>query len=319
MKEFHRRQSRVVGDDKPAPLRAGLLVLSIYQALVGIWALFFPRGFYDDFPLGHPLVGLLPPFNEHLVRDVGGFSLGFAFIFAASTVVMQYNVIRVAIIGYEFVAVPHFIFHACHLHGFPMVDAIIQTVGLALIAALPLALLGLTLGRNPSEAPMPARSFENANVFHRAVRMFATTKVSRVLFGRTAHHLDRIVSRLTDGKHTFAGIVGGLPVVILTTTGAKSGAPLVVALLGVPHPDGVAVVASNYGSHKHPAWYHNLKANPAATIKLDGETWRGTARQAMASERDELWAKAVAIFPGAEKYEVRAGDRHIEAFILARN
>jgi deazaflavin-dependent oxidoreductase (nitroreductase family) len=53
---------------------------------------------------------------------------------------------------------------------------------------------------------------------------------------------------------------------ILTATGAKSGKPRAVALLGIPHPDGVAVVAANYGDAKHPAWYHKLKANPAATV-----------------------------------------------------
>jgi deazaflavin-dependent oxidoreductase (nitroreductase family) len=81
----------------------------------------------------------------------------------------------------------------------------------------------------------------------------------------------------------------------------------------------VAVIASNYGSHEHPAWYYNLKANPTATVTIEGDTWRATARQATSRERDEIWAKGVAIFPGLMKEAVRAGDRHIEAFILARN
>jgi deazaflavin-dependent oxidoreductase (nitroreductase family) len=168
-------------------------------------------------------------------------------------------------------------------------------------------------------ATMPARSFEDANAFHRVVRVFATTKVGAVLFRPTAHHLDRLISRPTGGKRSFAGMMGGVPAVILTTTGAKSGAPRTVAVLGVRHPDGVAVIASNYGSHKHPAWYYNLKANPACTVERDGETWRASARHARASERDEIWANGVAIIPGLMKEEVWAGDRHIEAFILARN
>ena len=108
---------------------------------------------------------------------------------------------------------------------------------------------------------MPVRSFEDANAFHRTMRAFAAMKAGRVLFRPTAHHLDQLVSKLTGGKRTFAGIVAGLPSVILTTTGAKSGKPRTVALLGIPHPEGVAVVAANYGGAKHPAWYHNLKAN----------------------------------------------------------
>jgi deazaflavin-dependent oxidoreductase (nitroreductase family) len=124
---------------------------------------------------------------------------------------------------------------------------------------------------------MPVRSFADANVFHRAIRTMAVTKAGRLLFRPTAHRLDQLVSKLTGGKRSFAGIAGGLPAVILTTTGAKSGKPRTVALLGIPHPDGVAVVATNYGAAKHPAWYHNLKANPAATVTIEGDTWDATA------------------------------------------
>ena len=53
---------------------------------------------------------------------------------------------------------------------------------------------------------------------------------------------------------------------ILSASGAKSGKPRTVALLGIQPPDGVAVVAANYGDFKHPAWYHKLQANPAATV-----------------------------------------------------
>jgi hypothetical protein len=63
---------------------------------------------------------------------------------------------------------------------------------------------------------MPGRSFEDANAFHRVVRTLATTKVGAVLFRPTAHHLDRLISRLTGGKRTFAGMMGGVPAVILT-------------------------------------------------------------------------------------------------------
>jgi hypothetical protein len=127
-----------------------LLVLTFYQSVVGIWALFFPRSFYVDFPVpGHPLVARLPAFNEHLIRDVGEFNLAFAFILAASAIGLHYTVIRLVLIGYEFAAVPHFIYHAVHLGGFPVADAIVQTVGLGAIAVLPLALIGLTIVRSP--------------------------------------------------------------------------------------------------------------------------------------------------------------------------
>jgi deazaflavin-dependent oxidoreductase (nitroreductase family) len=64
---------------------------------------------------------------------------------------------------------------------------------------------------------------------------------------------------------------------------------------------------------KHPAWYHNLKANPDATVSMEGDSWHGTARPATPRERDEIWAKALEIYPSLRKYEARAGERHIEA------
>jgi deazaflavin-dependent oxidoreductase (nitroreductase family) len=165
---------------------------------------------------------------------------------------------------------------------------------------------------------MPARAFDDANVFHRAMRATAVTKAGRAFFRPTAHRLDQLVSKLTGGKRSFAGIAAGLPAVILTTTGAKSGEPRTVALLGIPHPDGVAVVATNFGAPKHPAWYHNLKANPVATVTVEGDTWDATAHLATPCEREEIWARGVEIFPGLTKEQAWAGDRHIEAFVLKR-
>ena len=80
----------------------------------------------------------------------------------------------------------------------------------------------------------------------------------------------------------------------------------------------MAVVASNYGAAKHPALYHNLRANPAATVTLEGDTWDAVARLATPAEREEIWAKGVEICPGLTKEQAWAGDRHIEAFVLKR-
>lgn len=166
---------------------------------------------------------------------------------------------------------------------------------------------------------MPDQSFADANAFHRMVRIFAATKVGAGLLRPTAHHLDRFITKLTKGRSSFAGIVTGVPAVILTTMGAKSGEPRTVALYGIPHPDGLGLIASNFGGEKHPAWYYNLKANPEATVSIGRDTWHGTARPATPRERDEIWAKGLEIYPGWRKYEARAGKRHIEAFVLSRN
>jgi deazaflavin-dependent oxidoreductase (nitroreductase family) len=166
---------------------------------------------------------------------------------------------------------------------------------------------------------MRVRSFDDANVLHRVMRAAAATKTGRVVFRPTAHRLDQLVSKLTGGKRSFARIAAGLPAVILTTTGAKSGKPRTVVLMGIPHPDGVAIVATNYGDAKHPGWHYNLKASPTATVTIDGHTWDATARVAKPAEREEIWAKGVEIFPGLTKERAWAGDREIEAFVLKRS
>jgi deazaflavin-dependent oxidoreductase (nitroreductase family) len=162
-------------------------------------------------------------------------------------------------------------------------------------------------------------SFGNANAFHRAMRTFAATKVGVALLRPTAHHLDRIATKLSGGRTTFAELVSGVPAVMLTTTGAKSGESRTVAVYGIPHPEGLALIASNFGGPKHPAWYYNLKAHPEAQVTIRGETWRATARLATPSEREEIWNKGLEVYPGWRKYETRAGDRRIEAFILRRS
>jgi deazaflavin-dependent oxidoreductase (nitroreductase family) len=166
---------------------------------------------------------------------------------------------------------------------------------------------------------MPDLSFDDANAFHRMMRTFAATKVGSAILRPTADRLDRVITKVTGGRSSFLAIVTGVPAVMLTTTGAKSGEPRTVAVLGIPHPDGLGLIASNFGGVRHPAWYYNLKANPEATVAIGRDTWQVTARLATPRERDEIWAKGVKIYPGWRKYEARAGGRHIEAFVLSRN
>ena len=115
------------------PVRAGLGILAALQALVGVWALLAPAGFYSSFPLpGHPWVSLLPPYNEHLTRDVGELSLALTVVLVAAAVTGQWLLSVVAIIATAVYAVPHAVYHALHLAGFPTGDAVAQTVGIAL-------------------------------------------------------------------------------------------------------------------------------------------------------------------------------------------
>jgi deazaflavin-dependent oxidoreductase (nitroreductase family) len=171
----------------------------------------------------------------------------------------------------------------------------------------------------PNQSSPSSQVYANANVFHRAIRTFAATRAGEAVLRPTAHRLDQLIAKLTRGRGSFAKAVTGVPAVILTVTGAKSGQPRTVAVFGIPHPDGLAVIASNFGDKKHPGWYHNLKANPAVTVASEGDVWPATARLAAPQEFDEIWAKGIQIYPGWQKYVARAGTRQMEAFVLSRN
>jgi uncharacterized membrane protein YphA (DoxX/SURF4 family) len=114
-------------------LRVGLAVLAANQAIVGLWALAAPRAFYEGFPApGHPWVALLPPYNEHLVRDVGALNLALATVLVGAAVTLDLTTVRVALLALAVFAVPHTVFHAGHLKGYPSADAVAQTVGFVL-------------------------------------------------------------------------------------------------------------------------------------------------------------------------------------------
>jgi hypothetical protein len=126
-------------------LRIGLLFLAAPQLIVGAWALAAPLAFYDRFPLpGHPWVALLPPYNEHLVRDVGAFNLALTVVLVAAAWTLEPTLARVALVALLIYAVPHTVFHAGHLEGFPPSDALAQTVGTVLHLVLTASLLALT-------------------------------------------------------------------------------------------------------------------------------------------------------------------------------
>jgi deazaflavin-dependent oxidoreductase (nitroreductase family) len=159
-------------------------------------------------------------------------------------------------------------------------------------------------------------TYERANPVQRALRRVGATTAGSWLFARVLHHIDRPVYRLTRGRHTFASLATGLPVVMLTTTGARSGRPRSVPVLGLPTPDGLVVIASNYGQRGHPAWYYNLRSNPVGEVAVDGESRRFRAREAEGEQRARIWAGGLKTYPGWAVYERRASHRRIAVFVL---
>jgi hypothetical protein len=124
-------------------LRVGLGLLAVAAAVVGVWALAAPRSFYDDFPGGgSSWVSAVGPYNEHLLRDVGGLNLTLALLLVVAAVLLERRLVIVALAAYLVNVVPHFIFHVTHM-DVSTGDQVGQTVSLALTVLLPLALLPL--------------------------------------------------------------------------------------------------------------------------------------------------------------------------------
>ena len=114
-----------------------LVFLCAYCVAIGALAAFAPRTFYDDFPFFARWVELLPPYNEHLITDVGGLYLGFALLFGLAAWTLERTLVRAACFAFLLSAVLHLIFHAGHLEGFGTADAIAEIVNLALLLIPP--------------------------------------------------------------------------------------------------------------------------------------------------------------------------------------
>lgn len=159
-------------------------------------------------------------------------------------------------------------------------------------------------------------TFDRANAAQRTVRRFASSGPGSWIFARVSHRLDKPLYRATDGRHTVASLLAGLPILMLTTTGAKSGKRRTVPVVGLLTDDGLAVIASNYGQEHHPAWYHNLRKDPNAEVGMDERVWKVRAVEAEGERRERIWREALRIYPGYATYEERADHRRIHVFVL---
>jgi deazaflavin-dependent oxidoreductase (nitroreductase family) len=159
-------------------------------------------------------------------------------------------------------------------------------------------------------------SYARAKPFQKFLRRFAASGPGSWLFARVLHHIDRPVYRLTGGRQTFASLLSGLPVVMLTTTGARTGVRRTVPVLGLPIDGTLAVIASNFGQRRHPAWYHNLQARPEGSVAVDGHSRRFRAVEVDGELRDRIWQEGLRVYPGWSQYERRASHRQIAVFVL---
>ena len=148
------------------------------------------------------------------------------------------------------------------------------------------------------------------------VKLAASTGAGAWFFGHAAHRLDLFVINLSKGRSSLTSIFAGLPVITLTTIGAKSGQLRTVPLVGIPDGEKVVLFASNFGRAHHPAWYHNLRANPEATLSFRGRAKAYIAREATGPERASYWQEAVRLYAGYATYKERTKGREIPVMLL---
>ena len=109
----------------------------------------------------------------------------------------------------------------------------------------------------------------------------------------------------------------GRPLVLITTTGAKSGHPRTTPLMYIPDGDRLLIIASNIGAPVHPAWYHNLVAHPDVTVEVGADTFEAIATVLEGAERQQVWARIVEQYPFFAEHQAKTS-RAIPLVALAR-
>jgi hypothetical protein len=133
-------------------LRIGVLVLAAQAATVGLWALFWPESFFRDFPgFGRVWVGALGPYNEHLVRDVGGLYVAWMVLFLWVAVTLDRVLLRAVMVGWLPFAVAHLVFHLTEVGRLSGSDQILSISALAFFVVLPLVILSSGRRRRTSD------------------------------------------------------------------------------------------------------------------------------------------------------------------------
>ena len=151
--------------------------------------------------------------------------------------------------------------------------------------------------------------YRDAGVLQRTVRWTAATRPLAWLYARIQQPLDTLIYRLSGGRTTLSSWMAGVQLVMLTTTGARSGRRRTVPVLAIRDGEAFVVIASNFGRPRNPSWYHNLRADPRAWAEVAGSGGPFTARELAGEERERGFRLGAEIYPGFDHYVRWAGRR----------
>jgi len=148
----------------------------------------------------------------------------------------------------------------------------------------------------------------------RIIHRFVMLRPITAFFAPWVHWVDKAVLKLTRGKYTISEMIGW-DIIQLTTTGAKTGQPRTMPLIGLFDGEKIALIASSFGRKQNPAWYYNLKAHPECEVQSSKRTGTYIARETDGDEYRKYWQMGVSYYEGYEKYKERAG-RKIPVMVL---
>jgi deazaflavin-dependent oxidoreductase (nitroreductase family) len=150
------------------------------------------------------------------------------------------------------------------------------------------------------------------SALHRVIRWLGHRRWFAAAGRRYGARIDRVLYRLTRGRVTTTA--GAAPVLLLTTTGRKSGSPRTTPVMYLRDGDRFIVTSENFGQQRPAAWPLNLAADPRATVQVGSDVVRCRARLLADDEADRYWPRLVEAWPAHETYLARSGSRH--TFVL---
>jgi deazaflavin-dependent oxidoreductase (nitroreductase family) len=153
------------------------------------------------------------------------------------------------------------------------------------------------------------------NTFQKILHRFVMLRPVSAFFATRVHSIDKSVLKLSRGKHTVSEILGW-NIVQLRTTGARTGQPRSMPLVGLFDGEKIALIASSFGRAHNPGWYYNLKVHPECDIEFHGHSGKYLAREIKGEEYERYWQLAISCYAGYEKYRQRAAPRHIPVMVL---
>ena len=124
------------------------------------------------------------------------------------------------------------------------------------------------------------------NALQKFIHRFLMVKPVSAVLSKILHRADALILKHTNGRHTLTKIVG-LPIIQLTTIGARTGKARTMPLVSLFDGDKIALIGSNFGQKHNPGWYYNLKAHPKCTVQVSGKPAEYIARQVEGEEREK--------------------------------